>query len=92
MGIRSGDLNYALIPLGHSYGLGNLALPLIARGVPLVCGSAPLPHAIFRDFVRWRPRFFPACRRSGAPWPCPGRAGVAGKPAAGDFRRRAAFP
>jgi len=59
MGIRSGDLNYALIPLGHSYGLGNLALPLIARGVPLVCGSAPLPHAIFRDFVRWRPTVFP---------------------------------
>jgi acyl-CoA synthetase (AMP-forming)/AMP-acid ligase II len=59
MGIRSGDLNYALIPLGHSYGLGNLALPLVAQGVPLVCGSAPLPHAIFRDFARWRPTVFP---------------------------------
>jgi acyl-CoA synthetase (AMP-forming)/AMP-acid ligase II len=59
MGITSRDLNYALIPLGHSYGLGNLTLPLLAQGVPLVCGAAPLPHAIAADFVRWRPTVFP---------------------------------
>jgi acyl-coenzyme A synthetase/AMP-(fatty) acid ligase len=59
MGITSRDLNYALIPLGHSYGLGNLAFPLLAQGVPLVCGSAPLPHAIAADFARWRPTVFP---------------------------------
>ncbi len=59
MGIRATDLNYALIPLGHSYGLGNLTLPLIAHGVPLVAGSAPLPHAMADDFVRWRPTVFP---------------------------------
>lgn len=59
MGIRSRDLNYAMIPLGHSYGLGNLTLPLIAQGVPLVCGTAPLPHAIAADFARWRPTVFP---------------------------------
>jgi long-chain acyl-CoA synthetase len=59
MGIRTGDLNYGLIPLGHSYGLGNLTIPLLAQGVPLVCGSAPLPHAIAADFSRWRPTVFP---------------------------------
>jgi acyl-coenzyme A synthetase/AMP-(fatty) acid ligase len=59
MGIRPADLNYGLVPFGHSYGLGNLALPLLAQGVPVVCGSAPLPHAIAADFARWRPTVFP---------------------------------
>lgn len=59
MGIRAGDLNYALIPLGHSYGLGNLAIPLVAQGVPLVCASAALPHAIADDFARWQPTVLP---------------------------------
>ena len=59
MGIRPRDRNYALIPLGHSYGLGNLTIPLIAHGVPLVCGAAALPHAIARDFMQWRPTVFP---------------------------------
>jgi len=59
MGIGPRDLNYGLIPLGHSYGLGNLVLPLVAQGVPLVCGSAPLPHAVAADFARWRATVFP---------------------------------
>lgn len=59
MGIGRRDLNYALIPLGHSYGLGNLTVPLLAQGVPLVCGSAALPHAIAADFARWQPTVFP---------------------------------
>jgi acyl-coenzyme A synthetase/AMP-(fatty) acid ligase len=60
MGIRRTDLNYALIPFGHSYGIGNLTIPLVACGVPLVCGSAPLPHAVAADFTRWRPTVFPS--------------------------------
>lgn len=60
MGIRRPDLNYALIPLGHSYGLGNLTIPLLAQGVAIVCGTAPLPHAIAADFARWRPTVFPS--------------------------------
>jgi long-chain acyl-CoA synthetase len=59
MGIRPRDLNYGLIPLGHSYGLGNLTIPLLVQGVPLVCGSAALPHAIATDFARWKPTVFP---------------------------------
>jgi len=59
MGIGARDLNYALIPLGHSYGLGNLTIPLLAQGVPLVCGTAALPQAMAEDFARWRPTVFP---------------------------------
>lgn len=59
MGIRRTDLNYGLIPLGHSYGLGNLSIPLIALGVPIALGSSPLPHAIAADFARWSPTVFP---------------------------------
>ena len=59
MGISRRDLSYALIPFGHAYGLGNLTIPLLAQGVPLVCGTAPLPHAIATDFARWRPTVFP---------------------------------
>lgn len=59
MGIGARDTNYALIPFGHSYGLGNLVLPLLAAGVPLVVGGAPFPHAIAADFTRWRPSVFP---------------------------------
>jgi acyl-CoA synthetase (AMP-forming)/AMP-acid ligase II len=59
MGITRCDVNYAIIPLGHSYGLGNLTIPLLAQGVPLVVGSLALPHAIAGDFLRWRPTVLP---------------------------------
>lgn len=59
MRIRPSDLNYALIPFGHSYGLGNVTLPLIAHGVPVVCGGTPLPHAIAEEFAQWKPTVFP---------------------------------
>jgi len=60
MGITPDDLNFAVIPLGHSYGLGNLVVPLLAQGTPLVCASAPLPHALATDIARWKPTVFPA--------------------------------
>ncbi len=59
MGVRASDLNHALIPLGHSYGLGSLSIPLLAQGVPLVVGTSALPQAIAADFARWRPTVFP---------------------------------
>ncbi|MEO6994029.1 MAG: class I adenylate-forming enzyme family protein [Lacunisphaera sp.] len=59
MGITARDLNYALIPFGHSYGLGNLTIPLLTHGVPVVCGTSALPHAIAADFARWKPTVFP---------------------------------
>jgi acyl-CoA synthetase (AMP-forming)/AMP-acid ligase II len=59
MGIRPRDLNYASIPFGHSYGLGNLTIPLLAGGVPIVVGTSALPQAIAGDFARWQPTVFP---------------------------------
>ncbi len=59
MGVHAGDLNYAVIPFGHAYGLGSLVVPLIARGIPLVSATAPLPQAIAHDFTRWRPTVWP---------------------------------
>ncbi len=60
MGITPDDLNFAVIPFGHSYGLGNLVIPLLAQGTPIVCASVPLPHALAADIARWRPTVFPA--------------------------------
>lgn len=59
MGITAADSNLALIPFGHSYGMGNLTLPLVAMGVPIVCGTGALPRAILADCATWRPTVFP---------------------------------
>ncbi|MEY2880616.1 MAG: hypothetical protein RLZZ15_2996, partial [Verrucomicrobiota bacterium] len=60
MKITGADRNLATIPLGHSYGLGNLVLPLVAQGTALVCAPSPLPHAIAAECRRWRPTVWPA--------------------------------
>jgi len=60
MDIRAGDLNLGLIPFGHSYGLGNLVIPLLSQGTAILVPSAPLHHAIAADCVRWQPTVFPA--------------------------------
>ncbi len=60
MEIRAADVNFALIPLGHSYGLGNLVVPLLAQGTALICGATALPHAMAEAMARWRPTVFPA--------------------------------
>ncbi|MFT3830640.1 MAG: long-chain fatty acid--CoA ligase [Opitutaceae bacterium] len=60
MGIGPGDLNLAVIPLGHSYGLGNLVVPLLAQGTALACPASPLPQALAADIARWQPTVFPA--------------------------------
>ncbi len=60
MDVRPDDLNLGLIPFGHSYGLGNLVLPLLAQGTAVVTVSSPLHHALAADCARWRPTVFPA--------------------------------
>jgi len=60
MDIRPNDLNLGIIPFGHSYGLGNLLMPLLVQGTGVLCVSAPLPHAIAENCARWRPTVFPA--------------------------------
>lgn len=60
MRIGPADLNLAVIPLGHSYGLGNLVIPLLLQGTAALCASGPLPHALALECARWRPTVFPA--------------------------------
>jgi len=60
MRIRPGDMNLGLIPFGHSYGLGNLVVPLLAQGTAVICGVSALPQAIAAAIERWRPTVFPA--------------------------------
>jgi acyl-CoA synthetase (AMP-forming)/AMP-acid ligase II len=60
MGIRPDDLNLGIIPFGHSYGLGNLIVPLLIQGTPIVTAASPLPNALAADCARWKPTVFPA--------------------------------
>jgi long-chain acyl-CoA synthetase len=60
MGIGPADANLAVIPLGYSYGLGNLVLPLLVQGSRVLCLSSVLPQVIASDARRLRPTVFPA--------------------------------
>jgi acyl-coenzyme A synthetase/AMP-(fatty) acid ligase len=60
MGIRAGDINLAVIPLGHSYGLGNLIMPLIMQGTAMVCAEEYVPRQLVEWIGRYRVTVFPA--------------------------------
>ena len=60
MGIRPRDINLAAIPLGHSYGLGNLVLPLILQGTAVVCAGEYLPRQLLEWIARHHVTVFPA--------------------------------
>lgn len=60
MKIRSSDRNLGLIPLGHSYGLGNLLMPLILQGSPIVCAREFVPSQIPAWISRYRVTVFPS--------------------------------
>lgn len=60
MGIRPADVNLGCIPFGHSYGLGNLVIPLLVQGTAIVCGVPALPQALAAGIARERPTVFPA--------------------------------
>jgi acyl-coenzyme A synthetase/AMP-(fatty) acid ligase len=59
MKIRPGDINLAVIPLGHSYGLGNLVMPLIQQGTAIVCASEYMPRQLLEWIERHRVTIFP---------------------------------
>jgi len=72
MGLRSSDRNLAAIPLGHSYGLGNLVLPLILQGTAMVCAGEYVPRQLVEWMARHRVTVFPgvpALFRVLATWP-----------------------
>ena len=60
MGIKPGDLNLAAIPFGHSYGLGNLVMPLILQGTAMITASAYVPRQLVEWIERYRVTVFPA--------------------------------
>jgi long-chain acyl-CoA synthetase len=49
MKIRPNDRNLAVIPLGHSYGLGNLVMPLILQGTAMITAGEYVP----RQLAEW---------------------------------------
>jgi len=59
MGLTERDLNFAVIPLSHSYGFSNLLTPLLARGVPLALSRDRMPRAVLDDLARTRATVFP---------------------------------
>ncbi|MEO0796856.1 MAG: class I adenylate-forming enzyme family protein [Verrucomicrobiota bacterium] len=59
MAFGPNDRNYALLPFGHSYALGNLIVPLLTNGVPLVLGSSAFPRAIAEEVRRHQATVFP---------------------------------
>ena len=59
MGITDRDLNFAVIPLSHSYGFSNLVTPLLARGVPMVLSRDRMPRAVLDDLARTNATVFP---------------------------------
>jgi acyl-coenzyme A synthetase/AMP-(fatty) acid ligase len=60
MGLRPGDKNLGLIPFGHSYGLGNLVLPLLVDGIGIVSSGA-YSIAQIREWCEiYRPTVFPS--------------------------------
>jgi long-chain acyl-CoA synthetase len=59
MGLTEDDLNFAVIPLSHSYGFSNLVTPLLARGIPMVVSRDRLPRAVLDDLARTKATVFP---------------------------------
>ena len=59
MKIDSRDLNFAVIPVSHSYGFSNLITPLIAQGVPMVLSRDRIPRAVLEDIARSGATVFP---------------------------------
>lgn len=59
MGIASDDVNFAVIPLSHSYGFSNLVTPLLVRGVAMVLSRDRMPRAVLDDLARTGATVFP---------------------------------
>lgn len=59
MGISAADVNFAVIPVSHSYGFSNLITPLLARGVATALSSDRMPRAVLDDLARTKATVFP---------------------------------
>jgi long-chain acyl-CoA synthetase len=59
MGIDSNDLNFAVVPLSHSYGFSSLITPLIAHGIAMVLSGDRMPRAVLQDLAQSGTTVFP---------------------------------
>lgn len=59
MGIGRHDVNLACIPLAHSYGLGNLVMPLVLQGTPLALRDSFNPGRLADDVAETDASVFP---------------------------------
>ena len=60
MGIGPEDRNLGAIPFGHSYGLGNLVMPLVAQGTAIIASTEILPDALAAQIERFRATVLPS--------------------------------
>jgi acyl-CoA synthetase (AMP-forming)/AMP-acid ligase II len=59
MGIGPDDCQMAAIPLSHAYGIGNLVIPLLVQGTPIVMREGFVPHQFAADASAYGARVFP---------------------------------
>jgi len=59
MGIRPDDVNVAAIPLSHSYGIGNLVMPLLLQGTAAVLRQSFVPDQFVADVSTHAATVFP---------------------------------
>ncbi len=59
MGIGPDDCQIAAIPISHAYGLGNLVIPLLVQGTPIVLREAFIPQQLHADATKYGARVFP---------------------------------
>jgi long-chain acyl-CoA synthetase len=59
MGIGGDDVNFAVIPLSHSYGFSNLVTPLLVRGIPMALSRDRMPRAVLDDLAATGATVFP---------------------------------
>lgn len=60
MGIHPSDLQLGLIPLGHSYGMGSLVLPLLLQGTTIALAPEFVPTQIPGWIQKWKLTVFPS--------------------------------
>ena len=58
MGIRPVDTQVAAIPLSHAYGFGNLIMPMLLNGTPIVLRESFVPQHLPADARRFGARIF----------------------------------
>jgi acyl-CoA synthetase (AMP-forming)/AMP-acid ligase II len=58
MGIRPVDTQVAAIPLSHAYGFGNLIVPMLLNGTPIVLRESFVPQLLPADARRFGARVF----------------------------------